>query len=285
MLTKGPKAPVRGAKEVKTNRRVLEGKSVPAKPARRRDRPAASHRVALGATTRGSHAVKVDLDRPAASPPVALGAMTRSSYAAKVDLNRPVASHPIAPGAMTTSRHVVKVRLDQRVGPGLRVHMRDLMVKRRRMVNIRKIVSTRVPRKEGKVRWVGTDPAKKSDKTSGSQVRQQGKGTPASHQQETLDETLEGLSAQIDSLPMSEVSDALNGTPRKPQPVAPAAAPKTVVPTTPSKASQKAKANCANNIPLEENVKQAKWDQMQADLDLAVHEDGQQAGLRVAPKL
>lgn len=128
-------------------------------------------------------------------------------------------------------------------------------------------------------------PSKKSDKTSGSQVRQQGKGTPASHQQETLDETLEGLSAQIDSLPMSEVSDALNGTPRKPQPVAPAAAPKTVVPTTPSKASQKAKANCANNIPLEENVKQAKWDQMQADLDLAVHEDGQQAGLRVAPKL
>lgn len=138
--------------------------------------------------------------------------------------------------------------------------------------------------------------------TKDAHVKQQGKGTPAVHQHHQLDEALEGVSAQIDSLPMSEVNGALNiaggnaSAMKAAKPVAPVAV---AVPKTPDvvahpngKAAPKAKKDDAKkeaakkDVAKKEEAKQeAKWDQMQADLDLAVCEEGGRTGMCAAPKL
>lgn len=120
----------------------------------------------------------------------------------------------------------------------------------------------------------------RAEKAPGGQVKQQGRGTRASLQQESLDEALQGIEAQIDSLPMHKVSDALNGTNNGTSP----AAPKTAASSAPFKAAPMASKNFVNTTPSKEHVKrEAKWDQVQTDLDDAM--EGGHAGLRVAPRL
>eukprot|EP00746_Dinoflagellata_sp_MGD_P006307 gnl/MRDRNA2_/MRDRNA2_112293_c0_seq1.p1 gnl/MRDRNA2_/MRDRNA2_112293_c0~~gnl/MRDRNA2_/MRDRNA2_112293_c0_seq1.p1 ORF type:complete len:384 (+),score=101.13 gnl/MRDRNA2_/MRDRNA2_112293_c0_seq1:124-1275(+) len=142
----------------------------------------------------------------------------------------------------------------------------------------------------------------KEHKASGTQIKprakdshgkQLSKGTPPVHQQHQLDKALEGISAQIDSLPMSEVDRALNGVgdtsgaSKVKTPVAPMAVAKRVDVVGPStgKAASKASTDSVQDAKKEAASKEAKWDQMQADLDLAVCEEGGHAGMRAAPKL